>query len=62
MKKIKGDKPIGVIIHLYIEVATFISNKQKCHFFLFLSIKLENRKVEQLLPCGGEGESVGGRR
>jgi hypothetical protein len=52
-------------------VVTLISNKQKCHFFLFSSIKLENRGVEQVLTGAGgrgwyqwEGEVVGkwGRR
>jgi hypothetical protein len=35
-------------------VTTFISNKQKCHFILFLfsSTKSENRRVEQVLPRG----------
>jgi hypothetical protein len=40
-------------------VATLISNKQKCYFFLFLffsSTKSENRRVEQVLP-GREGTS-----
>jgi hypothetical protein len=43
MKKIRGDKPIGVIIHIYMEisqensrVASFFSNKLKCHVFHFL--------------------------
>jgi hypothetical protein len=31
-------------------VATFISNKQKCHIFLFSSIKAENRRQETVLP------------
>jgi hypothetical protein len=62
MKKIRGGKPIGVIIHIYIDyhketpcIATFISNKLKCHvfhfiFYLFSSTKLENRRVKQVLP------------
>jgi hypothetical protein len=62
MKRIRGDKPIGVIEHTYMEIpqgtpclATVISNKQKCHiflfiFFLFSSTKSENRSVEQVLP------------
>jgi hypothetical protein len=40
-EKNTGDGTVGVIIHIYLEisqgnscVATFISNKQKCHFFL----------------------------
>jgi hypothetical protein len=37
------------IIHENITI-TFISNKQKCHFFLFSSKKPENRKAEQVLP------------
>jgi hypothetical protein len=48
MKKIAGDKPIGVPC-----VATFISNKQKCHVFLFSSTQQENRRVEQVLGEGG---------
>jgi hypothetical protein len=53
MKKIKGDKPIGV--KEIPCVATFISNKLKCHVFHFLfsllsSTQLENRRVEQVLP------------
>jgi hypothetical protein len=42
--KIRGDEPVGVIIHRYMEISqgntlcsTFISNKQKCHAFFFLS-------------------------
>jgi hypothetical protein len=66
MKKIKGDKPIGVIIHTYMEisqgnscVATFLSNKQKCHAFHFIfsllsPTKSEKRRAEQVLP-GGQG-------
>jgi hypothetical protein len=63
MKKIRGDKPIGVIIHTWKYhketpyVATFISDKQKCHFILFsffLSTKSENRKVEYVLWVGEE--------
>jgi hypothetical protein len=76
MKKIGGDKPIGVVIHTCIEiaqgnslVATFISNKLKCHVFhfifsLFSSTKSENRMAEQVLPMGragtsGKGEVLG---
>jgi hypothetical protein len=40
MKKNKRDEPTDVIIHIYKEtpcVATFISNKQECHFFFHFS-------------------------
>jgi hypothetical protein len=81
LKKIRGNKSAVVIIHIYMEisqetpcVATFISNKQKYHVFLFIfslfsCTKLENRRIEQVLPgvrvwyqCGGEvaGKAVGG--
>jgi hypothetical protein len=76
MKKISGDKPIGITIHVYMKisqgnscVATCISNKQKCHVFLFVfslfsSTRLENRKAEQVLPgrrvgTSGRGEVAG---
>jgi hypothetical protein len=59
MKKIRGDKPIGVVTHIYMEtpfVATVVLNKLKCHVFLclfsLLLQKLENRRVEQVLPRG----------
>jgi hypothetical protein len=72
MKKIRGDNPIGIIIHMYMErsqgnscVAPFISNKQKCHFILFLvlfsSMKLENRRAEQVLQGRGMGARGVGR-
>jgi hypothetical protein len=41
-------------------VATFISNKQKFHFFYFFFYKLENRRVEQALPTWGRLVPVGG--
>jgi hypothetical protein len=70
MKKIRGNKPLGVIIHIYMEISpvsppcvgTFISNKLKCQdfpfiFSLFPSTKLENRRAEQVLLRGkGEGK------
>jgi hypothetical protein len=61
MKKVKGDKQIGVTLHTcpwkYHKetpcVATFISNKLKCCFsfylFSFSSTKSKNRKAKQLL-------------
>jgi hypothetical protein len=53
MKKISGDKPIGITIHVYMKisqgnscVATCISNKQKCHVFLFVSSLFSSTEVE----------------
>jgi hypothetical protein len=53
MKKNRGDEPIGVIIHIHMEISqgnslvvTFISNKQKCHLFLFFFfILLQNKRT-----------------
>jgi hypothetical protein len=50
MKKVRGDKPIGVLIPIYKEISQgntlcgYLYLKQKCHFFL-----LQNWK-------GGSGE------
>jgi hypothetical protein len=53
MKKIRRDKPIGVIIHIYMEisketpcVATFTSNKLKCHVYLFSFFSYKIREQE----------------
>jgi hypothetical protein len=32
------------------------------YFFLFSSTKLEKRRAEQVLPCGGGGWYLGGER
>jgi hypothetical protein len=64
MKKIGGDKSVGIIIHKYMEISqenSLCSNvylKQvKCHAFLFIHsllsyTKSENRKAELVLPTG----------
>jgi hypothetical protein len=74
MKKITVEKSFGFIIHIDFEMYhgntlchTFISNKEKCHVFLFIfslfsTTKLENRRAEQLLPCGGGGCTSGSLR
>jgi hypothetical protein len=46
-------------------IAIFTLNKEKCHFFSFFcfnSTKLENRRVEQVMPreWGGVGTSSRG--
>jgi hypothetical protein len=64
MKKIRGDEPIGVLIHIYLEisqgnpcVAIFISNKQYMLLFLsFLFIILQNWRTRGLCrSCPGWG-------
>jgi hypothetical protein len=63
MKKIREDKPIGFIIHRYIEIpkgnssCSYFYLRLKCHVFhfifsLFPSTKSENRRAEQVLPSG----------
>jgi hypothetical protein len=53
MKKNRKDEPIGVIIHVYMEMSQGNSLcsylKQKC-LFLFFSTESEHRRVEQVLP------------
>jgi hypothetical protein len=66
MKKNRGDKITGLHINMeYHKETPFITNKQKCHFFLlfillFSSAKWENRRVEQVLPRAGVGTSGSG--
>jgi hypothetical protein len=60
--KIRGDKSIGVIIHIYMEIShrnslySYLYLKQakmSCFSFsLFSSTKSENRRKEQALPRG----------
>jgi hypothetical protein len=59
MKKIRGVKLIGVIMHIYMEISQGNALCSYLYFFFhFSSTKSENRKVEQVLHQGGEG---GGR-
>jgi hypothetical protein len=63
MKKNRRDEPIGIIIHIYMEISqrkslgSYLSLKQakQCHFFLFSSTKSENRREKQVLPKLGRG-------
>jgi hypothetical protein len=65
MKKIRGNKPIGIIIHTYMEIciASFISTYNFMFFilsFLFFSpTKSENRSVEQVLLRGKSLHQLG---
>jgi hypothetical protein len=65
MKKIRGNKPFGVIIHTYMEVSqgnslcSYLYLKLKCHafqfiLFLFFSYKIREQK-------GGTSPGQGGR-
>jgi hypothetical protein len=64
MKKIRGDKPIWVIIHTYIEISqgnslcSYLYLKLKCHVFIlsFLFFLLYNQRR------GGQNESCPGGR
>jgi hypothetical protein len=55
MKKIKGDKPIGVTKHIYMEISqgnslcSLSQASKNVNFSFFLSTKSENRRVEQVL-------------
>jgi hypothetical protein len=73
VKKIRGDKPIGVIIHIYMKItkgnswfSSHYSKKLNCNVFvlsfLFCSTKSENRRTVQVLPRVGYLAPVGGRR
>jgi hypothetical protein len=59
MKKNRGDEPIGVIIHIYMEISqgnslcSYLYLKQAKMSFFFSSIKSENRRMEQVLPRVG---------
>jgi hypothetical protein len=58
MKEITGDEPIGIMIHIYLEISQenspcsylYLKQAEMSFFFLFSSTKLENRMVEQVLP------------
>jgi hypothetical protein len=60
MKKIRGDKPIGVIIHIYIEIPQgnslcsylYLKQAKVSCFSFYPSKEMENRKAEQVLPSG----------
>jgi hypothetical protein len=59
MKKIREDKPVGVLIHTYMEISQGNSQlplsqaKMSCSSFSLFSPKnLDTRKAEQVLPRG----------
>jgi hypothetical protein len=59
MKKIRGDEPIGVITHVYMEISQGSSLgslpllQTSKNVILFSSTKSENRRTEQVLPSRG---------
>jgi hypothetical protein len=69
MKKIIGDKPIGVLIHIYREISqgnslcSYLYLKQAKSSFLFSSTKSEIRRAEQVLSRGDwyQWEGASGR-
>jgi hypothetical protein len=73
VKRSGRDKPIWIVIHVYVETAQGISlysylylklPKTPCssyYLLCFSSIKPENNRVKQVLPGGGRGgREVGG--
>jgi hypothetical protein len=77
MKKIRGDKPIRIIIHTCMEMSqgnslySYLYLKPKCHVFHFLFFLLQNQRKggHKSCPAGrtgtsGKGEVLGkwGRR
>jgi hypothetical protein len=61
MKKIRRDKPVGVIIHItwkYHKETPCIANVMFV-VSLFSSTKLKNRRVEEVLPLKGGLAPVG---
>jgi hypothetical protein len=69
MSIIRGDKPFGGLTHTYLElpqgyfyIAAFISNKEKCHVFLFIFSLLQNQRMGgKIDPSQGGGlATVGG--
>jgi hypothetical protein len=68
MTKNRGDEPVRVIIHVYMEMhkktpCVDILNKQKCHFFLsFFFYEIREQDSEQVLGWGKLGTSERGRR
>jgi hypothetical protein len=69
MKKIRVDKPFGVIVHIYMEISQGNSlcsylypNKQKCHFFIYKIREQEGRTgpaQEMRAGTSRRGEVVG---
>jgi hypothetical protein len=67
MKKMRGDKPTRVIIHIYVELSQRISLHSYLYlqqfkisfFYSFSSTKSETIRAEQILP--GKGVRTRGR-
>jgi hypothetical protein len=65
MEKNRGDEPIQVIIHMYMEISqgNFLYGYLKQTEMSFLKIKMENRRAEQVLwgrgGIRGRGENEG---
>jgi hypothetical protein len=68
MKKIRGVKPVGVIIHTYMEISQGNSlcsclylkqAKMSCFSFYLSPIKSENMRAGQVLSRVGSGNTSG---
>jgi hypothetical protein len=61
MEKIRGDKPTGTRIHIYLGISQgnslccYLSFKLKCHVFHFLFSLFSPTKLEIRRAQGGEG-------
>jgi hypothetical protein len=61
MKKNRGDEPIGVVMHTYMEVSQgnclcsypYLKQAKNVIFFLFSSAVSKNRRVEQVMRWVG---------
>jgi hypothetical protein len=64
-KEKRGEEPIQVVLHIFMEMShgnsLYNYLKQTKMSFYFSSTKLENRRVEQVLPVGGVVPVGGGR-
>jgi hypothetical protein len=64
MKKIRGDKPSGVIIHTYMKISqgnsmcTYLYLKLKCHTFIFFLLQ-NQRTGGWNRSCLGWGKGLG---
>jgi hypothetical protein len=64
VKKIRGDKPIGVIIHTYMEISqgNSLYLKLKCYVFHFMfSLRQNWGKGGQNKSCSGQRAGTSGK-
>jgi hypothetical protein len=64
VKRIRGDEPVGVVIHICMEIShgnSLYSYPYLFFFYLFSPTKSENRRAKQVLQKRRGLASVGGR-